>query len=933
VVRDRLSVPQAIRAAVPTTLLVVLPLLLVLPLVWGEATKVKSSVLLLGVLGLWRYGWQLIHNVRAWVYKYLVFPGLRRAVSQLSDPWPERLFFLIPSFQEDEEVSRIVFNALMEEVWNLPCQVILAVSVGSEEEAEIIRGIVDAHPGHRRVQLNFLQQQDGKRIAMGHALRAIARQWTDPRSWDERTWADDVIVFMDGDTRLDAGSIRGTIPMFKLDSNLGALTTDERVKLFGGSRIVRDWFDLKFIRRHLLMQSHALSGRVLTLTGRFSAFRAHTVLSESFIERVENDGIDHWLFGRIRFQMGDDKSTWFSLLEHGWRMLYVPDVTITSCETRQKAFLPLALGLMQRWYGNMLRTNWRALALGPRRTGGLFIWWCILDQRISMWTTLIGPTAALLAAFFITPWFLMFYVCWVSMTRLLQLWLLVLQGFRIRLVHVPLMLFDQWVGSVVKIANLFHLDRQSWSKNGEEQRTSSSGIPRLVALYAQVVFICLFLVGIASLSGLLNRPSWGSMQSALSGWGGAAESSAPRGGGLGLDPTDGPAQQAFFRFDEPDPPAATPEPAPRARLYRADRHGVIADDGQDDSMALQALLDRVETPARIELPAGRIDLDRPLMLRRNHVELRGRGATTTLLAGRFGSDRGAAVIHVLGTAGPRMAQLEVASSGLERVLRLDRPVPERGVEVLWLGAPNDEPFLESLGGEWRGDKPWLRQVAMPASAEGRVLALAEPPRVDLPVGTWVRRPAWIQGVKVRDLGVTVDIDGVDPASVRGVFDNVHPDVAVDGVRFEWALDGGLDNVDIAMAGRHPLVFERSHGVVATRVHVHGAWNKGTGGTGYVRFARAWACELRDSTVEGVRHVAFQWSAARNRISGSVLRVDVNFHGGLSHHNRVEGTTIKPPPTHPWPAVVRTGKNAHWAPPDGAGNHVEGVAESDVATRP
>ena len=124
-----------------------------------------------------------------------------------------------------------------------------------------------------------------------------------------------------------------------------------------------------------------------------------------------------------------------------------------------------------------------------------------------------------------------------------------------------------------------------------------------------------------------------------------------------------------------------------------------------------------------------------------------------------------------------------------------------------------------------------------------------------------------------------------------------------------------------MSGRHPVNLESSLEVSLRGLEVDGAWNKGKGGTGYVRFARSHGCRLVDSRLRGLRHLTFQWSASDNLVARSVIEADVNFHGGYAHHNRVEACTITPPPGHPWPAVVRTGGDAGWAPPDGPGNVV------------
>lgn len=71
---------------------------------------------------------------------------------------------------------------------------------------------------------------------------------------------------------------------------------------------------------------------------------------------------------------------------------------------------------MTRWFGNMLRSNGRALSLGPRKIG-LFTWWSILDQRVGIWTTLSGPISVLVATVLIAPMVLPAYIGWVMFTR------------------------------------------------------------------------------------------------------------------------------------------------------------------------------------------------------------------------------------------------------------------------------------------------------------------------------------------------------------------------------------------------------------------------------------------------------------------------------------------------------------------------------------
>jgi glycosyltransferase Alg8 len=199
----------------------------------------------------------------------------------------------------------------------------------------------------------------GKRDAIARSLRILAREA--PR-------ARDILIFVDGDSCVPLDLVERTAPFF-IDPRVGALTTDEAVEILDAP-LFRDWFDLRFMQRQVMMCSMALSGRVLTLTGRMSVFRADLATDPSFIRQVQQDFIEHWRLGRVTFLTGDDKSTWYWLLSRGYLMTYLPDLRSVSMETQpHPGFLESAVTLMKRWFGNMMRTNGRALGLGPRRIG------------------------------------------------------------------------------------------------------------------------------------------------------------------------------------------------------------------------------------------------------------------------------------------------------------------------------------------------------------------------------------------------------------------------------------------------------------------------------------------------------------------------------------------------------------------------------------
>jgi len=346
-------------------------------------------------------------------------------------------------------------------------------------------------------------------VAMGHALRAIARDYNRIGEWHEDA-ANDLVIFMDGDSLLGSDVLKKSLPFFRLMPDLGAVTTDEMAIVYTQSKTAEEWYNVKFIKRHSLMKSHSLSYRVLTLTGRFSVFRAPLVLNEAFIRTLEADHMDHWLYGRFRFLMGDDKSTWFYLYQNGWKMLYIPDALVYSLESRQMSFFKLSFYLLFRWGGNMLRANWRAIKLGSRQAG-FFLWFSLLDQRVSMWTTLVGPVGVLLLSISHSVFYLPFYFVWVILVRTLQLWILVFQGHRLRVYHLPLLVYDQWWGSLVKIYCLFNLNKQIWIKTVEEEpfhfkAESLATLRGMTSWLLMSFYTLLFLVVLSLICGAIRYP-------------------------------------------------------------------------------------------------------------------------------------------------------------------------------------------------------------------------------------------------------------------------------------------------------------------------------------------------------------------------------------------------------------------------------------------
>lgn len=874
-----------------------------------RAWSVKTQALVvIGFFGLWRYLWQAIHAVRHIIYRHKVFPRLRDEAMALEEKYPERLYIMVPSYKEEFQVSQLVFEAIIREAQTVPSRVLVCASVGSEEEVEFISKVVNSAPGGSDVDVMFMYQHDeGKRVAMGYALRAIARDFNDPVSWHPDA-ANDCVVFMDGDTLLEPGTLRKTLPYFRANPKLGALTTDNLGVSPNATGIFNDWYAVKFAQRNHMFQSHSLSKRVLTITGRFSVYRASAVVNEEFIRFLEADHLDHWLFGRFRFLMGDDKSTWYHLLKEGMEMLYVPDVTAVALEMRQTRFFRTTLSLMFRWYGNMLRNNWRAVKLGPKPMGG-FIWWCIVDQRLSSFTPLIGPVSVLLLSIFDSWFYLAFYLSWIILTRLVMMWIYVLQGMRLRSLHIPLILYNQWVGAALKIYSMHSLDMQSWHKlradepsaeDSKKQRSRGDEFdpdkPGHAVLRNAVrglllslnVAMLLTVCGLAS--GVLAVPGLSDLSYYRTQW---------RQGGIFAT-----APLHAESFSRPELVVTVPPDSGAVRRAIA-----AADPDQ---------------PLKIQLPAGTIDVREPIIVDRDNVSIVGAGEDATIFRSSLRSDDARAVIAVRGRMGPVVGVTREAATAGDRVLQMDG-WPEDATH-LWIGAPNDAALFKYMGDtNWRRSEPWIRRFLVEVSGHGDgYVILGKGLPLPYPAGAEVRAARLVSGVRLSRFSVEQRVPGLESARADARYENLAPEHAVDGVRFDWAAGSSVSDVAIRMAGSHPLVFENSLGVTAKRLRIDGAWNKGKGGHGYVRFARSHGCELVDSEVRNIRHLAFQWLASDNVVRDCILETDVNFHGGYSRDNVVTGSRVEPPATHPWGAVTRMPEGgADWAPPDGPGNVVEG----------
>jgi len=459
----------------------------------------------IGLIASWRYSWWLTHQIRGWIFLHRVFPRLRRD----ADAAPGRIkkvYAVVLSYNIPEDAFVKCYSSLMREAVQSGVPTTIIASITTDRDRRLLEQCYWNEDCRDGVEiLAQFQKGDGKRSAIAEGLRAIARDLPPENS---------VTILLDGDIVLGDHAIERVLPFFAADPKLAAATTNNSA-IVDGDYVARSWYALRMAQRHTLMASMALSRRLLVLTGRYSLFRTDIATSADFINQVEADKIIHWRLGEITFLTGDDKSTWFNVLKRGERMLYVPDVIASGIEEPPApgAFFRSASRLMVRWFGNMLRANGRAIALGPRQTG-LFVWWCLVDQRISIWTSLAGPVATVLLAVFLSPTFILYYFAWALATRTTMSLAAALNYGRFSPTWPFLMYFNQVGGAMMKVWLLFNLDRQNWTRQVIGARRNRNVLVRSTGSVMLVAAICAFTALIGLITGQLAAPSPGARHDA-----------------------------------------------------------------------------------------------------------------------------------------------------------------------------------------------------------------------------------------------------------------------------------------------------------------------------------------------------------------------------------------------------------------------------------
>ena len=473
---------------------------------------VKEITYVIGVLGIWRYSWWFTHSVRARVYGHIVYPRLAAAAGEMwVAGWrPRHMHFMMTTFREDRDITEHVIRGIVTQIREAGVAGTIWLGSGDIFDEKLIEQHLRLVASDLDITLRIVRQNvPGKRMAIALILRAMSRVGFND---------DDLVTFMDGDFVIAPGNLKRCLPLFAADPSLQAVTTHEAVQV-KGFWWMQSWLNMRFAQRHMAMQSHALSGRVLTLTGRMSVFRAHHVVKNEFIRLLEADFLHHWLWGTFRFLSGDDKSTWYYLLKHNAKMLYVPDATGYTIEVIKGSPYTRMVENFRRWSGNMLRNGLRAMKLGPARMP-FFIWWCLLDQRIAMWTMLVSPTLAIVAGCVKGVEYLESYFIYLLITRLLLSLMLFTHARKVDLNYVWILYVNQLLNAAVKMFILWRLSKQKWANRGNQKAgfAEAGWVPRLrewMAAYLTTLSFATLTLATVVYTQILSVPSWTTVKAIL----------------------------------------------------------------------------------------------------------------------------------------------------------------------------------------------------------------------------------------------------------------------------------------------------------------------------------------------------------------------------------------------------------------------------------
>ena len=438
--------------------------LLLLLITWSSYIASNSGmntmILGLGVVGFWRHAWGLINLFRA---AYFI-RSARDAAKPIAGG-SYSLSIILPVYGQSEGQLRAVADGIVNSVRMVPGRVLIVCAYSDKAQKELLSAIIE---NESHVVMHFVRQRGmGKREALADALNIVKASIP--------IGSKEFVLLMDGDTILTPEAIVRSIGEMQANAQTGAICVNE-VPLVKGTKLFVAWRWLRSLQRNQTMSSFALSRRVLVLTGRFAMYRSDILLRPEFINRIRKDYLLH-KGTYISLLTGDDKTTWLEVLRRGFDVCYLPDVFIYPIEEQNEEnnFVKETIALTTRYSGNMARANlhpdaWRGAA------GKLHFKYGLLDQRISMWTSLLTPVVLVVSLLFDDFDIFILFLTYTLIIKNLQA--IAWSGSDYNPMFPYLIFYNQIMSSLVKIFTFAFLHRQKWNN----QNISVADNPAMLVL-------------------------------------------------------------------------------------------------------------------------------------------------------------------------------------------------------------------------------------------------------------------------------------------------------------------------------------------------------------------------------------------------------------------------------------------------------------------
>ena len=139
-------------------------------------------LLIVGGIGLWRYGVGLMHYFRGIIFCYIVFPYHRKkAKNAVIEQPPSHIYLMVTSFRIDAMTTAMVYRSVIKEAIDCGYPSTIVASIVELSDELLINALWEqASPPKDRVKLLYVRiPGTGKRDGLANGFRAIARDMPD----------------------------------------------------------------------------------------------------------------------------------------------------------------------------------------------------------------------------------------------------------------------------------------------------------------------------------------------------------------------------------------------------------------------------------------------------------------------------------------------------------------------------------------------------------------------------------------------------------------------------------------------------------------------------------------------------------------------------------------------------------------------------------